>query len=129
MDILAYVEAEALKPFVWGETDCATTADRRFEMLHGFSLMQRFGRQVTDEHQAQAWLAEPGGIVTGIRQIMANSRVKRTMTPKADDIGIIIVGRRACVALFTGTQWWSRDADGIIVADDTYRYAAWKAGI
>lgn len=128
MDIREYIAAEMLKPFLAGQTDCANTADRWFAIRRGFSPLERFGRQVRDAADMSKWLAESGGLLRGLARVARANGVAETTKPEAGDIGIVMVGRRACVALYNGETWWSRDEDGYIVTDDTYRYKAWSVG-
>jgi hypothetical protein len=128
MNISEYIAAEMEKPFEPGQTDCANTADRWFVMRRGFSAMGHFGRQVHSAADMDEWLTEPLAIIKGVKAVAAANNVPVTTVPKPGDIGIVIVDKRACIALYNGDAWWSRDADGFILADDSYRYIAWSVG-
>lgn len=128
MNVTEYIAAEMRKPFEPGQTDCANTADRWFMMQRGFSAMEHFGRQVHNADDMEQWLSEPRAIIKGMKDVAAANGVHVTNEPKSGDIGIVIVGNRACIALYNGNGWWSRDADGYIVTDDSYRYIAWSVG-
>lgn len=130
MDIGTFIESERQRPFTWGETDCATTADRWFKIVRGFSPMARYGRLVMNEVLGRAWLSQPGGILRAVRDVARCAEVTRIHgNPFAGDIGVIIVDNRACVAIYDGTLWCSRDEDGFIVADDMHRYVAWEVAL
>jgi len=126
VDVTEFIAREMTKPFLPGDTDCANTADRWFAERRGFSAMAAYGRKVRDAADMDVWLSEPGSIVRGMRQVMEANSCARTDTPVPGDIGLIILGMRACIAIFTDDGWWSRDADGFITADDEYRHIAWS---
>lgn len=127
MDVSTFLEVESRRPFEWGQTDCATTADRWFRSVHGFSPMFRYGRMVMNEQLGRAWLEQPGGLYRGIHNVMRCAEaVSLEGEPVAGDIGVVVVGDRACIAIFDAKQWRSRDEDGFIFADDCHRVAAWE---
>lgn len=127
MNVTDFIESERARPFLWGETDCASTADRWFKIARGYSAMARYGRLVMNEELGRAWLADFGGLVRGIRNVMKCTDV-RTLRgwPVAGDVGVVVVDNKACIAVYDGNLWCSRDEDGLIVADDTHRYVAWE---
>jgi len=126
VDLTEFIDREMTKPFVPGQTDCANTADRWFTECRGFSAMAAYGRTVRDADDMSEWLNEPGSIVRGMRQVMEMNGCVRTTTPVVGDVGIIIIGMRACIAIMTLNGWWSRDETGFIAADDSYRNIAWS---
>lgn len=127
MNVTEFIGIEMQKPFAWGVTDCASTADRWFEHRHGYSAMTSYGRKTVDEETGREWLAEPGGIIRGMREVLSHAGFARVNgAPLPGDVGIIIVGQRACIAVFDVSHWWSRDTDGFITADDSFRYIAWS---
>jgi hypothetical protein len=130
MEVRDFLYGETLSPFAWGNTDCASTADRWFKIIHGYSPLQLFGRTVMNEELGRAWLAQPGGLVRGIKDVMRYARIVSLHgTPVAGDIGVIVVDGRACIAIFDGDLWQSRDEDGLIFANDTHRFVAWEVAI
>lgn len=127
MDVVTFIGDEMRKPFAWGETDCASTADRWVQQLRAYSPLDRYGRRPVNEASGRAWLAEPGGLLRGVRSVMELAGFPLIQgDPAAGDVGVIILGRRACVAIFDGSVWWSRDSDGFIAAADEHRYSAWR---
>lgn len=127
MNVTEFIGLEMQKPFEWGVTDCANTANRWFEHRHGYSAMHAYGRVVVDEESGLKWMAEPNGIVRGMREVMTHAGFARLWgSPMAGDVGLIIVDQRACIAIYDVSYWWSRDADGFITADDTFRYIGWS---
>lgn len=124
-DVKSFIENEAKSPFEWGVTDCAATADRWVNAVSGISPMRTYGRMHQTRDEAVAWMNEPGGIVVAYNRIMRAAGFKKTKSPVAGDIGLIVnPDRRACVAIFSGDEWFSRHEDGMIIAP---RGAFWKA--
>lgn len=126
MNVTEYIALEMQKPFRPGQTDCANTADRWFTLRRGFSAMARFGRQVSSADDMREWATDADALVRGIKDVMSFNDVSETSEPKPGDIGIVVVADRACIALYNGDTWWSRDMDGFIVCDDSYRYVSWS---
>lgn len=124
MDVSEFLETERKRPFEWGTTDCATTADRWVKTRRGFSPLERYGRTITDEETGRAWLSEGG--LADMPKIMRRSRIRMTFFPLPGDIGLIAVNNVACVAIFDGALWHSRDADGFIAADPSHCARAWR---
>lgn len=116
MNVADYVRREMGRPFIPGETDCCNTADRWVQLNHGFSPLERFGRPVRCAAAMEQWLAERWGIVGGVLRVMRASRLPMTATPGAGDVGLVKVKDHICMAIFTGTFWFSRDEQGCILA-------------
>lgn len=127
MDVRTFLDSETPRPFDWGQTDCASTADRWFKIVHGYSPLLLFGRLVMNEELGRAWLAQPGGLLRGIKDVMRYSRVPSLHGgPTGGDIGVIVVDNKACIAIYSGDIWQSRDEDGLIFAEDSHRFIAWE---
>lgn len=131
MTVDEFVRVEAAKPFRWGDTDCASTADRWVKSVTGISPMSAFGRQHATEGEAREWLAEPGSIAVAVNRVMRKSGLKKTSTPRPGDVGLIVVGdaagvRRLCMAIHAGNVWFSRDEDGFIGAPSSALWKAWR---
>lgn len=124
--VRAFVAAESVKPFVWSETDCASTADRWVQNVCGFSPMERYGRRHGDEDQGRAWLAERGGLVRAMFHVMRAADLPLTNTPEPGDVGLIIDGPNLCVGIHAGPIWFSRSERGLIGASSFIR--AWSIG-
>ena len=123
--ITDFVAAEARKPFAWGVTDCASMADRWVQLVRGFSPMALYGRHHANRQEAQAWLAEPGGIAIAFNRVMRAGGFKRTSEPKAGDLGLVIFDRRMCIAIHAGSIWFSRHEDGLVGAPLGNVWKAW----
>jgi hypothetical protein len=121
-----YIGAEIAKPFRWGETDCASTADRWVRLRAGFSPMAIFGRQHRNEEEARAWLAEPGGIAVAFNRVMRSAGFRKTETPRAGDLGLAFFDRRVCIAIHAGAIWFSRHEDGFVGAPLGNVWKAWS---
>lgn len=121
----AFIATEMEKPFRWGETDCASTADRWARLLIGYSPLHCFGRIYSGEGAAREWLSEPGGIAVAMNRVMRRSGFKRTAAPRAGDVGLVIHDGRASVAINTGKIWFSRDVNGFVGMPLTSHWKAW----
>lgn len=126
MTIDEYVRVEMARPFAWGETDCASTADRWVRHVTGMSPMATFGRHHKDEAEARQWLSEPGSIAVAVNRVMRKSGFQKTSTPQPGDVGLVVHKDRLCMAIFTGTVWFSRDEDGLIGAPVGSDWKAWR---
>jgi len=122
MTVEEFIAAEAAKPFTWGETDCASTASRWVEAVTGVNPVRQFRRVYTNEAEARAWLAEPGGIAVAMNRVMRAAGFAKTRTAQCGDVGLVMRDHRLCVSIFTGSLWFSRDASGLIGSN-----AFWKA--
>lgn len=121
-----FIASESAKPFEWGKTDCASTADRWVSGVLGASPLLIFGRVHHDEAEARAWLSQPGGIAVAVNRVTRNAGLRKTAAPEAGDVGLIIHREKLCVAVHAGGFWFSRDADGLIGAPLTAVWKAWK---
>ncbi|MDH6229604.1 hypothetical protein M2281_000176 [Mesorhizobium soli] len=126
MTVEEFIAAEAAKPFAWGETDCASTADRWVEQVRGFSPMALFGRRHRTRDEAMAWLAEPGGIMIAFCQVMRMSGLRQIFSPQLGDVGMAILDRRACIAIHAGHCWFSRHEDGLVGVPLNNVWRAWE---
>ncbi|MRX33227.1 hypothetical protein H5P29_13650 [Aminobacter sp. MDW-2] len=121
-----FIASEIAKPFEWGKTDCASTADRWVTGVLGASPLRIFGRVHHDEDEAREWLSQPGGIAVAVNRVMRNAGMSKTAAPVIGDIGLIIHREKLCVAIHAGELWFSRDADGLIGAPLCSVWKAWK---
>lgn len=125
-EVSAFIASESEKPFAWGQTDCATTADRWVCGVLGVSPLRIFGRVHRDEVEARSWLEQPGGIAVAVNRVCRSAGLRKTAAPVAGDVGLIIHGDKLCVAIHAGEFWFSRDADGLIGAPLATLFKAWK---
>ncbi len=126
MTIDEFVASEARKPFEFGKTDCASTADRWVRETLGMSPLTMFGRVHKDEAEAREWLSSPGGISVAVNRVMRASGLAKTKEPQPGDVGLIIHKGKLCMAIHAGRFWFSRDADGLIGAPLSAVWKAWK---
>lgn len=92
---------------------CCRMADRWFALRKGFSALARHGRDFASADDVAAWLAEPGGVLRGVLNVMARAGVPRTATPAYGDVGLVRLGDLAAMAIFDGRVWHSRDETGM----------------
>lgn len=126
MTVDEYILQETAKPFVFGQTDCATTADRWMRGIVGFSLLSHFGREIKNDADAKAWLQSPGGIAVGVNRVMRAAGMKKTKDPQKGDVGLIVHEGKLCVAIHAGTFWFSRHEGGFIGAPLAAVWKAWR---
>lgn len=120
-----FLRHEAQTPFVWGLSDCCSTADRWVKFKRGFSPLERYGRTYASEEEAKAWLAESGGIIMAVAKVMKRNGINRTVSPKAGDVGIVAVQDMRCMAIFNGWLWVSRSQRGW-ASSMTHCHYAWS---
>lgn len=120
-----FIAAEAAKPFGWGATDCATTADRWVQLVRGISPMDALGRRHRDEVEARAWMEEFGGVAIAFNRAMRAARISKTTQPKPGDLGLVIFENRMCIAIHAGSFWFSRHEDGLVGAPLGNVWKAW----
>lgn len=125
MTISEFVAAEAARPFAWGVTDCASTADRWVQLVRCFSPMERYGRHHQNRDEAHAWLAETGGLAVPFNRVMRAAGFRRTSEPKTGDLGLVILDGRLCIAIHAETFWFSRHEDGLVGAPLENVWKAW----
>lgn len=126
MDIADFVAAEALKSFRWGETDCASTADRWINLNTGRSPLAEAGLNYCDEFDATAILIERGGFPVIVNRAMKLVGFEKTEAPQLGDVGLVLRSGRMCLAIRTETLWFSRDESGLIGAPLNALWKAWR---
>lgn len=130
-ELAAFIAREIEKPFEWGTTDCAATADRWATIMLGWSPLRRYGKQHIGEAEARAWLSQPGGIAVAVNRVMRSSGLAKVKEAAVGDIGLVAHGMvnglpRLCVAIKTPTVWFSRETDGLIGAPAGSVWKAWN---
>lgn len=126
MQIAEFVATEAQKPFRWGETDCASTADRWINHNTGRSPLLEAGLIYRDEYEATAILIERGGFPIIVNRAMKRVGFQKTEAPQIGDVGLILRLGRMCLAIRTETLWFSRDESGLIGAPVDALWKAWR---
>lgn len=126
MHIADFVAAEAQKPFRWGDTDCASTADRWIDLKTGRSLLAQAGLIYRDEYDATALLIERGGFPIIVNRAMKLVGFEKTCFPQIGDVGLVLQNRKLCLAILTETLWFSRDESGLIGAPLDAIWKAWR---
>lgn len=126
MHIADFVAAEAQKPFRWGETDCASTADRWINLETGKSPLAQAGLIYRDEYDATALLIERGGFPVIVNRAMKLVGFEKTDAPQTGDVGLILHNRKMCLAIHAETFWFSRDESGLIGVPLDAIWKAWR---
>lgn len=126
MTIEEFIAAEAAKPFAWGTSDCASTADRWVWTQTGFSPLTAYGRVHKSEFEAREWLSCPGGLAVAVNRVMRACGFEKTKAPQLGDVGLVMSAGRLCVAIHAGRFWFSRDEDGLIGAPLDSVWKTWR---
>lgn len=126
MHIADFVAAEAQKPFRWGETDCASTADRWIDLRTRKSPLAQAGLVYRDEYDATALLIERGSFPVVVNRAMRLVGFEKTEAPQTGDVGLILHNRKMCLAIHAETFWFSRDESGLIGAPLDAIWKAWR---
>lgn len=126
MHIAEFVSAEAFKPFRWGETDCASTADRWISLKTGQSPLAQAGLVYRDEYDATALLIERGSFPVVVNRALKQVGFEKTAAPRTGDVGLILHKRKLCLAIHAEAVWFSRDETGLIGAPLEAIWKAWR---
>lgn len=114
MNFAQFVEAEALKPFILGENDCAHFIARWALVRTG-----RDGLAIFDglRRDIAADLVSRDQLLRAVYQGCRSIGLIRTKAPAAGDIGVIRRDRHRC-AIKTARGWMFRTEDGLASAPD-----------
>ncbi|MGC0052738.1 DUF6950 family protein [Brucella pituitosa] len=126
MHIADFIAAEAQKPFRWGVSDCASTADRWIKLQTGLSPLAQAGLIYRDEYEATAILIKRGGFPIIVNRAMKLVGFEKTEAPQTGDVGLILRSGRMCLAIHAETFWFSRDECGLIGAPLNAVWKAWR---
>lgn len=126
MNINNYLHLEAQKSFKWGDTDCASTADRWINVQTGKSPLAQAGLIYSDEFDATAILIERGSFPVIVNRAMRLVSFEKTDAPQTGDVGMIMHNRKLCLAIHAETFWFSRDETGLIGAPLDAIWKAWR---
>jgi hypothetical protein len=124
LNIEAFIGDEMRRPCDPGS--CCRIADRWFTTVKGYSALERYGRDFSTDADVEAWLAEPGGIAVAVNRVMRACGIRKTATPQAGDLGLVVWSDRVFMAVFTGHGWFSRDVAGLIMAPSSAVRKAWS---
>lgn len=124
-DIDAFIAAEMEKPFRWGETDCASTADRWVRQITGLSPLARFGRVHRNEPDGRQWLAETP-LPIAVNRVMRIAGFTKTTEPQLGDVGLVPCNDQLCVAIRAARFWFSRNEAGLIGVPLNDFWKAWR---
>lgn len=124
-----FISFEMERPYEKGVTDCGATVDRWIVRIAGFSALAAAGRQLRNKEDAEALLAERGGLAVVVNRIMRAAGFRKTKTPQPGDVGLIIsaaAGGHICPAIHAGKFWFSRYEDGAISVPTDKFWCAWR---
>jgi hypothetical protein len=126
MTLDEFLRAEAAKPFLWGHTDCALTADRWVTLITGMSPLAVSGRIHRCESDARKWLEEPGGIAVAVNRVMRRAGFVKTKQPIIGDVGLVVHKGKLAVAIHAGSFWFTRDEAGLSGVPLAACWKAWR---
>nr|WP_244444527.1 hypothetical protein [Nitratireductor basaltis] len=61
-----------------------------------------------------------------VNRVMRASGFRKTKEPASGDVGLIIHDGKLCMAIHTGSIWFSRDENGLIGAPLNSVWKAWR---
>lgn len=126
MNVTEFLRSEIARPFVWGETDCASTCDRWLKLIAGASPREALGMGDIGETEARRLLARDGSLMRLAMRGMQRAGFSRTRTPRAGDVGMVMHRGLVCAAIFSGRAWHSRSETGAIMAPRASFLVAWS---
>jgi len=105
-----YIAQEINKSFLWGDTDCCTTADKWVFLRTGKSPLSENKSLVIDEKNAKRMLRSKNMLKIAADVL---KDYQQTKTPKTGDIGIIVLDKRTIAfAIKTKDGWFTRNEKG-----------------
>lgn len=126
-----FFAAEAGRPCVWGESECAHTADRWLELASGYSAIRESGYDFTTEAEAEALLGRlPLPLM--VARALRRAGFRMTETPRQGDIGVLAFpddggGTMIVCAVKGASLWLYRSTKGIAAAGPFARVVgAWR---
>lgn len=123
--LAAYLQQAMSAPFKFGATDCSKTANGWIRLEAGISPLDAAGYEYDNESQSRAITDAYGGLARATINAMRKAGLRRTRAPKSGDVGIVEMFGKACVAIFDGRVWVSRDDSGLLAAREARVVAAW----
>lgn len=121
-----FLAGELARPFAWGETDCAHTADRWARHVSGRSALTARGIDFADEAGARG-LMDRFALPVWVGRAMRAAGFAMTESPGEGDVGVVVSGPIAAVAIKGPSGWLWRDETGLHHAPDGVRVlGAWR---
>lgn len=130
MTIEEFIRLEAGLPPYPGA--CCRVVDKWINERAGFSALRRFGRDFESDGDVALWLSEPGGIAIAVNRVMRACGFKKTKTPEAGDVGLVIHGAVVGnlipmrMAILSHGGWLSRDDVGLALTPAKQFWKAWS---
>ena len=116
MTLDQFIASEMGKPFIWGQTDCASRVNRWIAIQTGKSP-----RDAVDYATVQQRVLDT---IRAMRRGMSD--FERTGQPMPGDVGIVAMGRLICAALYTGPHWVAWSETGMMIHRSPRVLRAWK---
>lgn len=132
MDLGAYLQEAARRPFVWGEWDCCTFPADWFRGLTGTDPMARWRGGYSSEEEARALIAEAGGLTNLWGEALDGLSTPVHGDFRAGDVGVcLVVGERSFTqngGIYTGRRWAFLGSRGLFVGsiEADFVQRAWR---
>ena len=114
MTIDEFIKSEITKPFVWGQTDCCSTANRWVLHSTGIDVLQTVGINFSNFDEAQTILSE--SLIKLFVKTCKQMNFEQTVIPEDGDVGLIKVYEggilAAAVAIRYKNSWFSHAPSG-----------------
>jgi hypothetical protein len=114
MTIDEYIISEFGKPFVWGQTDCASRACRWVEIKTGKSPSQ--GLDFSK-------IKKGFDVIRTAKKQMKSYKLSEN--PKEGDVGMILIGDLICAAIKTKDHWVAWNESGLMTHKNPRIVWAW----
>lgn len=116
MTIDEFIQSELGKPFIWGETDCCSTANRWFLEHTGVDYLKTSGYDFKTKDEAKQILTQ--SLVKLFDDLCKSNGFKSTFHPQDGDLGLVKIyenGRpSAAVAIRYKGGWFSHAESGCL---------------
>jgi hypothetical protein len=110
-----YLDAAMAKPFAWGRADCCTFAADWVAAATGLDPGRCVRGLYSSADEANALIAERGGLTQLVAEEMDRLGFARTRVPISGDVGLVIVPAvGATGAIRSGDRWLFRRARGLV---------------
>jgi len=122
-----YIREELEKPFEWGKTDCASTADNWVKKWKNYSPLLKAGikeinKKMLLSQSLNDWLTEVAIFNKWIKTTTLNVRI--------GDVGLMVRKNQLSIAINKGQFWFSRleseHANGIVMCNRSPVIEIWR---
>lgn len=125
--LAAFFEARGATPFAWGSNDCVTFAAGWLRELSGIDVLAGIGPWA-DEAEAEALLAERGGLVAAAEAALAGAGIPEIAPELAGrgDIVLLRAGNDEPLGICAGPRCAVAGPDGVLFLPRAMILRAWR---